>query len=113
MITTLRIRKIYPSKIEMGVKWYGIISVLNNFKWALMDMRVLAFTAIHGDISSGGRKQAFCTLYKSTDQSIANCVSRLYKKGFLIKEHGKTKVHPQLLISFEGEILSQINLKYV
>lgn len=113
MITTLRITKNYNSSLDLAIKWYGIISVLNDFKWAPLEIKLMAFTAIKGDISSGGRKDAFCELFGSSKGSVTNTISALYKGHFLIKDEGKIKVHPQLVLNFEADILSQIKLLHV
>jgi hypothetical protein len=109
MITTLRIRKQFDTT-TLAIKWYSIISILNDFKWSPMELKVIAFTAMKGDISSGGRKEAFCEMFNTNKATLANTVSDLFKADFLIKTQGKTKLHPALVISFEGNILSQLHL---
>ena len=109
MITTLRIKKEFDTSLELAVKWYSIVSILNNFKWTCMQVNILSFTAVKGDISSSCRVADFCSLFNTTSSSVANCVSELYKKGFIVKQ-GKTKVHPQLLLDFNNNILTQLAL---
>lgn len=73
-----------------------------------MDINVLAFTCIKGDISSKKVDQ-FSSLFNTTPSTVTNCISRLYKKGFLVKQ-GKTKVHPQLFLDFNNNIMAQFSL---
>lgn len=110
MVTTLRIKKNYDNNFDLAIKWYSIISILNDFKWSPLEIKVMAFTAIKGDISSGGRRGAFLGYFKSTKPSLANTISEMHKKHFLVKVEGKLKINPQFFINFEGDILSQINL---
>lgn len=110
MITTLRITKKYNTSLDLAIKWFSVLSALNDFKWTRLEIRLLAFTAIKGDISSGGRKEAFCDLFKSTKSSIGNTISKLSKKYYLVKIDDKIKVHPQFLLDFENDIVSQIKL---
>lgn len=113
MITTLRIKKKYDNSLDLAIKWYSIISILNNFKWTPLEIKLIAFTAVKGDISSGGRKEAFCELTQTTKSSIANMISKLSSKNIFIKDNGKTKLTPFLVINFEGDILSQFLLEHV
>lgn len=114
MITTLRIKKKYDSSLDLAVKWYSIISILNNFYWSPLETKLIAFIAIKGDISSGGRKEAFCEWTGSTKASVANIISKLSKGlAFLVKTNGRIKVHPELLINFEGDVFSQLILEHV
>jgi len=109
MITTLRIRKDY-SEMELAIKWYSIISTLNNFKWAPLEIKLLAYTAIKGDISSGGKRVAFCQLYNISKNSLGNVIWKLTKKFYLLRVDGKIKVHPDLMMNFENDIVLQLNL---
>jgi len=52
----------------------------------------------------------FCEMFDSTKASIANSITDLYKGHFLIKEGGKVKVHPQLVLNFENDISIRLNL---
>lgn len=110
MITTLRIKKEYENSYDLGIKWFGIISLLNDFKWTPLEIRVLVFTALKGDISSGGRRKLFCETFKSTKLSLNNIVSELHKKSFLVRVEGKLKIHPQLLIDFDNDFSIRLNL---
>ena len=108
MITTLRIKKEYTTPLELATKWFSIMSILNNFNLRRMEVSILAFTCLRGDISSKKVDQ-FCELFNTTPSSVTNCISRLYKKGFLVKQ-GKTKVNPQLFMDFNNNIIAQFFL---
>lgn len=84
------------------------MSVLNNFKLAPLDIKVLAYTALEGNISAGGRKQKFVALFGNT--SVSNVISKLTKKHFLVKIDSKVRVHPDLQLDFNNDILLQLNL---
>lgn len=113
MVTTLRIKKNYDNDLELAVKWYSIISILNNFKWSPLQVKLMAFTAVKGDISSGGRKEAFCTFASSVKTSVANTISDMYQAGFLVKNKRRITVNPQLLLNFEGDICAKLILEHV
>jgi len=111
MITTLRIKKTYKSKLDMAVKWYSILSILNDFKWSPIKVKLMAFTAIEGNVSSGGKRERFCSIYKSTKNSIANSIGELKEDSFLVKLQGKISVHPQLFMDFNNDIVLNLNLE--
>lgn len=112
-ITTLRIKKEYKDKLEIAVKWYSLMSILNDFSLAPLDVHIIAFTAIEGNISSGGKKDRFCELFHYAKGSVTNTISELVKKGFLVKETRKIKVHPQLILDFNNNILLQLNISSI
>lgn len=110
MITTLRIKKGYKDRLEVAVKWYSILSILNNFKWSPLEIKIIAYTAIEGNISSGGKKKKFCELFKVASGSVSNTLPELQRAFYLIKENNKVMLHPQLRMDFSFPILAQINL---
>lgn len=112
-ITTLRVKKEYNEDVDLAVKFYNIISVLNDFKWSLMECRIMAYTAMKGDISSGGRVKSFCNVFKTTAGSLSNSVSVLFKQRFLIKLDGKTKVNDGLYFNVNTDIIFQLKMLHV
>lgn len=112
-VTTLRVKKEYNQDEDLAVKFYNIISILNNFKWSLMECRIMAYAAMKGDISSGGRVKAFCSVFKTTSGSLSNSVSILFKQGFLVKLDGKTKVNDGLYFNVNTDIIFQLKMLHV
>jgi len=110
MITTLRIKKKYSTRLDVAIRWYSIISVLNNFKWSPQEIKLLAYMAIEGSISSGGKKEGFCKKFSCPRNSIYNITRTLKDKGVLIKKEGKIVIHPQLLMNFSYPLLIQLNI---
>lgn len=109
-ITTLRIKKEYKDRLEVAVKWYSLISILNDFHLPPMYIRLLAFAAIEGNLSSGGKKEKFISIYNSSKNSISNAICELNKMHFLVKEGRKIKINPQLYMDFNNDILVQLNI---
>lgn len=110
VITTLRIKKEYKDRLEVAIKWYSIISVLNDFNLPPLEIKLLAFIAVEGTISSGGKKDRFCSIFNSTKGSVDNSIGKMYKKFFLIKKDGKLRIHPQLFLDFNNSFLVQLNI---
>lgn len=92
------IKKYFNSDLEIAVKYFQITNDLNNFKWSPLEINLLAFLSSGETLSTGGKKERFCSLFNVAKDSVYNASSQLVKKHFLIKEEGKIKIHPQLLI---------------
>lgn len=106
MITTLRIKKKYETKIDVAIKYYSILSIINNLGWSPLDIKILAFTALEGSISSGGKRERFCELFNSTKNTVYNYTGLLEKAGYLIKKEKKIVLHPQLSLPSSTIILN-------
>lgn len=112
-ITTLRIKKEYTDKLDVAVRWYSMMSTLNDFKWTPLEIRIIAFTAVEGNISSGGKREKFISIFKNPKNSLSNAIGVLRKEFYLIREDKKIKLHPQLFIDFNNDILLQLNISIV
>jgi hypothetical protein len=55
-------------------------------------------------------REEFCKTYNSTSPSINNIISKLKKVGIFIKENGKVKVNPIIVIDFTKDITLEIKL---
>lgn len=57
-------------------------------------------------------REDFCRQYNTSSPTINNMISRLKKLHVLIKDNGKIKVNPKILLNFNNEeIILQITLK--
>ena len=95
---------------ELAGYYYSILSVLNNLGMTERETQMVAFAAIKGNISYAHVKKEFCERYKTTPSTINNMVSKLKKVGVLVKENGKVKVNPVLVLNFERDIVLQVTL---
>lgn len=106
-----RIRKAYPSPLQVAIKYYGVLSVLNNLKLTEREVQLLAYTAVRGTISSGGAKDGFIQQFDSSIASVGNMVHKLSKRGFLIKEDGRVVVNPRIFVNFNNNLVLQLKLE--
>lgn len=106
------IEKSYSSPLEKAVRYYTVLSVLNNLGLPPAEIRLLAFTAIRGNIASWSARLQFMEDNNTSRASVANMVHKLYKRGLLIKEDGKTIVHPMLALDFTNPLLLKISLQH-
>jgi len=109
-IVVQRIKKNYPAPIDVGIKYFSILSVLNNLKLTKKEIQLMAFTATRGIISSYGSKESFYRLYGSTPASLGNMVGALLKRKLLIKVDKRITINPILSINFDNTLVLQITL---
>jgi hypothetical protein len=105
-----KLRKTEDGGYKLAERYYTVLSAINNLKLTQKEIQLLSFTAIRGNISYSNNRRDFCTEYNTTGPSINNIVSKLKKLGVLVKEGGKVKVHPQILLNFEYDVTLEIRL---
>jgi len=97
-------------KYKQAEKYYAVLSAINNLHLTERELQLIAFTAIHGNMSYAYIREEFCAKYKTTNPTINNIISKLKKMGVLVKEAGKIKVNPVIVLDFEKEIRLAITL---
>lgn len=111
MITVIKIRKKLKDRLELAVKYYSIISILNNFNWTEFEIHILAFMAVKGNINAGGVKKNFVEWYTKSSESYLNSVlTGLKRNGFIIKEGRKVILNPSLIVTLEDTMILQLNM---
>jgi TATA-box binding protein (TBP) (component of TFIID and TFIIIB) len=71
---------------------------------------LISFTAIKGNITYANVREEFCKTFNSTSPSINNIISKLKKVGIFVKENGKVKVNPIIVIDFSKDLTLDIKL---
>lgn len=110
-ITYQKIRKGSKGKYALAESYYSIMSVMNGMGMTEREVQLVAYTAIRGNITYGNVRDEFCRRHSSSGATINNMVSRLKKLGVFIKENGKVKVNPKLVLNFDNDIVLQIKLE--
>ncbi len=105
-----RIKKNEKDAINIAQKYYSLLSAANDVHLTHREIQLVAFTAVKGNISYSSNKEEFCTLYNSSPPTINNMISKLKKLHLLVRDGGKTKVNPSILLDFENDIILQIRL---
>jgi hypothetical protein len=105
-----RLKKDVSTDIELAIKYYSILSAINNLHLTEREIQLISFTAIKGNITYANVREEFCKTYNSTSPSINNIISKLKKIGIFIKENGKVKVNPIIVIDFTKDITLEIKL---
>ncbi len=85
-------------------KYYGILSAINNLKLTKREVQLIAFTAVKGNISYANARKQFCEKYDTTTATINNIISKLKKIGIFVKDSGKVRVNPIIVIDFKKNL---------
>jgi hypothetical protein len=105
-----RLKKDVQTDIQLAEKYYSILSAINNLHLTEREIQLISFTAVKGNITYANVREEFCKTYNSTSPSINNIISKLKKVGIFIKENGKVKVNPIIVIDFKKDLTLEIKL---
>ena len=111
-IIVQKLKKTSDSQITTAIRYYTILSIINDINLTEREIQLVAFTAVKGNISYPDIREEFCTIYKSSSPTMNNMISKLKKFGILIKESGKIKVNSTILLNFNHPIILQISLTH-
>ena len=109
-IIVQRLKKIIDSEMELATKYYSILSAINNLHLTEREIQLISFTAIKGNITYANVREEFCKTYNSTSPTINNIISKLKKIGIFVKENGKVKINPVIVIDFKKDLTLDIKL---
>jgi hypothetical protein len=109
-IIVQRLKKSVNTDMQLAEKYYSILSAINNLHLTEREIQLIAFTAIKGNITYANVREEFCRTYNSTSPTINNIISKLKRIGIFIKESGKVKVNPVIVIDFTNDITLDIKL---
>ena len=109
-VTLQRLRKVVPTDIQLAEKYYSILSAVNSLNLTQREIQLIAFTSIKGNITYANVREEFCKLHNTTSPTINNIISKLKKVGIFIKEGGKVKINPMIVIDFKKDVTLNIKL---
>jgi hypothetical protein len=104
------LKKDVSTDFQLAEKYYSILFTINNLHLTEREIQLIAFTAIKGNITYANVREEFCKTYNSTSPTINNIVSKLKKLGIFIKDNGKVKVNPKIIIDFKKDLMLNIKL---
>lgn len=113
---TQKIRKSYPDRLDVAVKYYGVISLLNNIHLTKREVELVAFTAVKGSISAGGAREEFVRRFNSSKSTVNNMIADLQKDvegerpALLVKNGSRITVIPRLQVDFQAPLHLNIHL---
>jgi hypothetical protein len=104
------LKKVVDTNMQLAEKYYSILFTINNLHLTEREIQLIAFTAIKGNITYANVREEFCKTYNSTSPTINNIVSKLKRLGIFVKENGKVKVNPKIIIDFHKDLMLNIKL---
>jgi hypothetical protein len=104
------LKKVVDTDMQLAEKYYSILFTINNLHLTEREIQLIAFTAIKGNITYANVREEFCKTYNSTSPTINNIVSKLKRLGIFVKENGKVKVNPKIIIDFKKDLMLNIKL---
>jgi len=107
-----KLKKVSEDRYQLAERYYEIVSSLNSLSLTQREVQLVAYAAIHGNISYTHIKNDFCEKYKTSVQTIYNIVSKLMKLKVFVKDNGKIKVNPVIALKFNDSIRLEITLMY-
>jgi hypothetical protein len=110
IIVVQKLKKTVENDLHLAEKYYSILSVINHLHLTEREIQLIAFTAIKGNITYANVREEFCKLHNTTSPTINNIISKLKKIGIFIKEAGKVKVNPRIVIDFKNDLTLDIKL---
>lgn len=106
------LKKDVTNHFILAEKYYSILSAINNLGLTQREIQLVAFTAIKGNITYANVREEFCKKYNTTSPTINNIISKLKKMGIFIKETGKVKINPAIVVDFNKNLTLVIKLEH-
>lgn len=97
-------------KFKLAEKYYSILSAINNLNLTEREIQLIAYTSVKGNITYANVREEFCKTYNSTSPTVNNIISKLKRIGIFIKESGKVKINPIIVLDFTKNITLEIKL---
>ena len=112
IVVVQKLKKVVETDLQLAEKYYSILSAINNLNLTQREIQLVAFTAIKGNITYANVREEFCKMYNTTSPTINNIISKLKKSGIFVKESGKVKVNPIIVIDFKKDLTLGITLSH-
>ena len=105
-----RLKKGVSNEYIKAEKYYSILSSLNGLNLTEREIQLIAFTAIKGNITYVNVREEFCKKHNTSSATINNIISKLKKIGIFVKEEGKVKLNPFIVVDFNKTLTLQIQI---
>ena len=91
-------------------RYYNILSAINDLHLTERELQLISFCSIKGNISYKHLREEFCEKYKTSSPTINNMIGKLKKSKILIKDGGKVKTNPIIILDFSSPISLHIQI---
>lgn len=96
--------------VEKAIKYYSVLSIINNLKLTEREIQLTAYIAVNGTINYQNIREGFCERFNSSNATINNMISKLTKLDIFKRVKNKIVVNPVILLDFKKEICLLIKL---
>lgn len=94
----------HTDPVEKAIKYYSILSVVNNLNLTRRQIQLVAYIAVYGTINYKNFRKGFCDRFNSSNNTINNMISELTELGILKRIDSKIRVNPVILLDFKKMI---------
>ncbi len=105
-----KLKKEEEDKYSIAERYYAILSAINSLSLTQREIQLISFMAINGSVSYKHFREEFCKKYSTSSPTTNNMISKLKKINVLIKDNGKIKINPILILDFTSDIKLEITL---
>ena len=109
-VVVQKLMKEVKTEVEVGIKYYSLLSALNDLKLSKKQIELLAFTAVRGTITPLPAKQEFVKMFRSSIHSLENIKGKLVKRGLIIKDGDMYRVNPVIALDFSKDLILKIRI---
>lgn len=106
----ITLKKSYEDKYKIAQSYFRVILGVLGEDFSPKELELLSFIAVRGNILTTTSRKDFIDMYKTTQATINNTLGRLKKRGFVLKENGRTFVNPKIFSGLNKEISINITL---
>lgn len=97
--------------VEMGIKYYTLLSAVNDLGLTARETEILSYTSYRGSIDALQVKKDFCKRFGSTLATVGNLMTKLKKLKYLVRdEERKIVVNKDIDFNFESDFVIKIGL---
>lgn len=90
----------YTDKRDIAHLYFSIITLSHGIKVSNRELDLLAHLSVVGNIASQSSIKSFIEVFKSSRASIYNLISKLSRKGLIVKKDNKITINPQIALDF-------------
>ena len=92
---------------KLAFKYYSVLSILNNLGLTKREIELLSFLAV---TDSDSPKKDFCEKYDTSLQTVSNIVSKLSRRGIIVKDGATWGVNSKIFLDFSKNVALAISM---
>lgn len=106
-MTVVQKFKLTGDALRVAEKYYDTLSALNDLKLTHLEVQLLAFMAVN---NGENFHEEFCSFSGTSVSTTHNMISRLKKRGLIVKQNRKNVVNPKIVLDFRKDVMLVVQL---